>query len=175
LGGQLLFYMAAWKQKRRDPLTLEERRINGIKMIVEQGLSEHEVARRLGVTQSVVSQWYSAYRDGGNSYDALKSTKHTGRPSKLNRRQLAVSIPKILEEGAQHYGFFTDLWTAERLAKVIEEKYGIQYSSSQVARILGSMNLSYQKPEGKAREYDEKKVRDWVRNTLPDIKKVARD
>ena len=37
--------MAAWKQRRRDPLTLEERRINGVRMIVEQGLSEHEVAR----------------------------------------------------------------------------------------------------------------------------------
>lgn len=166
--------MAAWKQKRRDPLTLEERRINGVKMIVEQGLSEHEVARRLGVTQGAVSQWYSVYRDGGNSYDALKKGTHTGRPSRLNKRQLA-SIPKILVKGAEHYGFSTDLWTAERLAKVIEEKYDIPYSSSQVARILGSLNLSYQKPEGKAREYDEKKVRDWVRNTLPDIKKVERD
>jgi transposase len=166
--------VAAWKQKRRDPLTLEERRINGVKMIVRQGLGVNEVARRLGVAHSAVSYWYSVYRKGGNSYDALKSKKHTGRPSRLNRRQLD-SIPKILQKGAQHYGFSTDLWTAERLAKVIEEKYGISYSSSQVARILGSLKLSYQKPEGKAREYDEKKVRDWVRNTLPDIKKVGRD
>ncbi len=44
-----------------------------------------------------------------------------------------------------------------------------------MARILHSKNLSYQKPEGKAREYDEKKVRDWVQNTLPDIKKVGTD
>lgn len=166
--------MAAWKQKRRDPLTLEERRINGVKMIVEQGLGVNEVARRLRVTHGAVSYWYSVYRDGGNSYDALKSKKHTGRPSRLNRRQLA-SIPKILAKGAQHYGFFTDLWTAERMAKVIGEKYGISYSSSQVARILGSLKLSYQKPEGKAREYDEKKVRDWVRNILQDIKKDGRD
>lgn len=166
--------MAAWKQKRRDPLTLEERRINGVKMIVEQGLSEHEVARRLGVTHGIVSRWYAAYRDGGNSYDALKSRKHTGRPSRLNGRQLA-GIPKILVNGAEYYGFSTDLWTAERLAKVIEEKYEIRYSPSQVARILNSLNFSWQKPEGKAREYDEKKVRDWVRNVLPDIKKVGRD
>lgn len=166
--------MAAWKQKRRDPLTLEERRVNGVKMIVEQGLSESEVARRFGVTHGIVSRWYTAYRDGRNSYDALRSRKHTGRRSRLDERQLA-SIPAILKKGAEHYGFFTDLWTAERLAKVIEEKYGISYSSSQVARILNSLNLSYQKPEGKAREFDEKKVRDWVRNILPDIKKVGGD
>jgi transposase len=163
--------MAAWKQKRRDPLTLEERRIDGVKMIVEQGLSERQVAERLGVTQGVVSRWYAAYRDGGGSYDALKSSKHTGRPSRLDESQLE-SIPEILKKGAEHYGFFTDLWTAERLAKVIEEEYKVSYSSSQVARILGSLNLSYQKPEGKAREFDEEKVRDWVRNTLPDIKKA---
>ena len=166
--------MAAWKQKRRDQLTLEERRINGVKMIVRQGLGVNEVARRLGVTHGIVSRWYSAYRDGGNSYDALKSRKHPGRPSRMNRRQLA-SIPEILLKGAGHYGFSTDLWTAERLAKVIGEKYDIPYSPSQVARILGSMNFSYQKPEGKAREYDEKKVREWVKNTLSDIKKVGRN
>lgn len=163
--------MAAWKQKRRDPLTLEERRTNGVKTIVEQGLSEHEVARRLGVTQGVVSRWYSAYRDGGNSYDSLKSREHTGRPSRLTGRQLK-SIPGILKKGAEHYGFFTDLWTSERLAKVIEERYGVSYSSSQVARILNSLRQSYKKPEGKAREFDEKRVRDWVKNTLPDIKKA---
>ena len=72
--------MAAWNQKRRDPLTLQERRVNGVKMIVEQGLSEHEVARRLSVTQGVVSQWYRAYRKGGKSQDALRGKKHTGRP-----------------------------------------------------------------------------------------------
>lgn len=162
--------MAAWNQKRRDPLTLEERRVNGVRMIVEQGLSEHEVAKKLGVTQGVVSRWYSAYRDAGSAYYALKSRKHIGRPSRLNEKQLE-SIPKILTKGAEYYGFFTDLWTAERLAKVIEEKYRISYSSSQVARILNSLNQSYQKPEGKAREFNEKKVRGWVRNTLPDIKK----
>jgi transposase len=167
--------MAAWKQKRRDSLTLEERRIKGVKMIVQQGLGVNEVARKLGVNHGAVSRWYSMYREGGgNSYDALKGRKHTGRPSRLNRRQVG-SIPKILLKGAGHYGFSTDLWTAERLAKVIGEKYGVSYSSSQVARILGSLKLSYQKPEGKAREYDEKKVRDWVRNTLPDIKKDGRD
>ena len=166
--------MAPWKQKRRDQLTLEERRINGVKMIVRQGLGVNEVARRLGVTHGIVSRWYSAYRNGSNSYDALKSRKHTGRPSRMNRRQLA-NIPKILLKGAGHYGFSTDLWTAERLAKVIGEKYDIPYSPSQVARILDSINFSYQKPEGKAREYDEKKVRDWVKNTLSDIKKVGRD
>ncbi len=69
--------MAAWKQKRRDSLTLEERRIKGVKMIVQQGLGINEVGRRLGVTHGIVSRWYDTYREGGNSYDALKSRKHT--------------------------------------------------------------------------------------------------
>lgn len=119
--------MAAWKQKRRDTLTLEERRINSVKMIVQQGLGVNEVARRPGVTHGIVSRWYGTYRDGGNSYDALKSKRRKGRPSRLNKRQLA-SIPKILVKGAEHYGFSTDLWTAERLGKVIEEKYGIYHT-----------------------------------------------
>jgi len=162
--------MAAWNQKRRDTLTLEERRVNGIKLIVEQRLSEHQVADKLGVSQPAVSKWYSAYREGNDSFDALKSKKHVGRPSRLNRRQMR-GIPKIIRRGAAYYGFSTDLWTAERIGKVIEDKYRIEYSASQVARILHSLNQSWKKWEGKAREYDEEKVKDWVQNTLPEIKK----
>ena len=39
-----------------------------------------------------------------------------------------------------------------------------------VGKILHGMNFSSQKAEGWAREHDEKKVRGWVRDTLPDKK-----
>ncbi|MHB8568498.1 MAG: helix-turn-helix domain-containing protein [Nitrososphaerales archaeon] len=162
--------MAAWEQKRRDTLTLEERRIKGVRMIVEEGLSEHQIANRLDVSQEAVSKLYIAYRKKNNSLDALKSKKHLGRPSRLNRRQMK-DIPKILKNGATHYGFSTDLWTAERVGEVMERKYHIEYSSSQVARILHSLNQSWKKPDGEAREFDEEKVRGWVQNMLPEIKK----
>ncbi|MDG7044145.1 MAG: winged helix-turn-helix domain-containing protein [Nitrososphaerota archaeon] len=47
----------------------------------------------------------------------------------------------------------------------------MRYSPSQVVRILHSPNFSWQKPEGVAREHDEEKVREWVKDELPKIKK----
>ena len=164
-----MLIMAKWMKKRRDPLTLEERRVKGVKMIVEGGLSEHEVARKLGVSQAAVSKWHGAYRDGGG-YDALRSRAHTGRPSRLDDGRLQ-DLPSILLKGAEQYGFSTDMWTGERVARVIEEVYGVRYSPSQVVRILHSLNFSWQKPEGVAREHDEEKVRKWVKDELPKIKK----
>ncbi|MDG6995454.1 MAG: winged helix-turn-helix domain-containing protein [Nitrososphaerota archaeon] len=43
----------------------------------------------------------------------------------------------------------------------------IRSLTGQVARILHSLNLSWKKPDGQAREFDEEKVSDWVQNTLP--------
>lgn len=162
--------MCAWNQKRRDPKTLEERRIKGVKMVVEQGLSEHEVARRFGVSQGAVSMWCTAYKNGGNSYEALSSKKHTGRIPRLDRRQIS-QLPKILTRGAAHYGFETDLWTAERVSKIIKDRYHTSYSEAQTVRILHKLGLSWQKPEGVAREFDEGKVKEWVLDVLPKIKK----
>ena len=158
------------RHKSRNPAVLEEQRIRAVRMIVERGLSEHEVARRLGISQGGVSMWYSAYRDGGNSYDVLRRKKHTGRPVKLKDRQLH-QIPAILQRGAEHYGFATDLWTAERVAKIIRDRYHVSYSETQTVRILHKLGFTWQKPEGTAREYDEGSVKEWVLHVLPQVKK----
>jgi transposase len=157
--------MAAWNQKRRDPATLEERRIRGVKMVTEGGLSQNEVARRLGVRQSAVSKWMKAYREGG-SYEALKRRKHTGNPRQLTEKQLA-RLPEMLAKGAAYWGFSTDIWTAERVARLIRVRFKVQYNPMYVTRILHSLGLSWQKVEKVAREQDHVKLRDWVLNTLP--------
>ena len=165
-GGITAEAMAAWNQKRRDPSTLEERRVRGMKMIMEQGLSEHEVARALGVTQGGVSNWMKAYDEGGMSYEALKSRKHTGKPARLTEKQLA-RIPGMLAKGARYWGFSTDIWTGERVAKLIRVRFKVQYNPMYVTRMLHSFGLSWQKVEKVATEQDREKLRDWVLNTLP--------
>ena len=52
---------------------------------------------------------------------------------------------------------------------------GVGYHPAHVSKILHSMSLSWQKAEGVARERDEAKVKEWVHETLPEIKKADRD
>jgi transposase len=169
--------MAAWNQKRRDPLTLEERRKNAIQLLLakddsddQDSLSQADVARKFGVTRGVVSQWLEAYKKARNSLEGLDAREHTGRPPQMTRRQKRRLV-RIVEKGAEQYGFETDIWTTERIARVVEEQFQIKYHRDHVRKIIHALNLSWQKPKKIARERDEDQVRNWVENVLPEIKK----
>ncbi len=164
--------MPAWKEKDRNPKRLEQRRRDAVRLILGGKLSKSEVASTLGVSYTSVKNWWRAYVDGGRKMVALEPSRHTGRPPLMSRNQRR-RLAGLLSKGAEHYGFETDVWTAERVAWLIRERFKIDYHPAHVSRILGSLGLSWQKAEGVARERDEAKVRDWVRNVLPDIKKIG--
>jgi putative transposase len=165
--------MAAWNQKRRDSGMLEERRKRAVRMVVD-GAPKREVATAVGVSLTSVKSWCRTYAKGGNALNSLNSGRHTGRPSRMSGGQLD-RLGNMLLKGAEHYGYDVDLWTTERVAALIEEKFGTRYHPDHVRKILHGMNFSPQKAEGVARERDEEKVRDWVKVVLPDIKKAGRD
>ena len=150
---------------------LEERRKKAVRMVID-GKPKAEVARTVGASLTSIKSWYRAYVKGGRTLDALNSKRHTGRPSRMSGRQLD-RLGNMLLRGAERYGYEVDLWTTERVAALIEEKFGVSYHPDHVGKILHGMNFSSQKAEGWAREHDEKEVRDWVRDTLPDIKKAG--
>ncbi|MDG7051184.1 MAG: helix-turn-helix domain-containing protein, partial [Nitrososphaerota archaeon] len=105
-----------------DPKALEERRKKAIKLLLNKGMSQKEVAKVVGATQSGVSRWWTKYKSEGD-FDALNSTRHTGRPFLLKDEQKR-GLVEVLLKGAESYGFETDIWTTERVSRVIYEKFG---------------------------------------------------
>ena len=99
---QIEIPMAAWTQKRRDPLTLEERRKNAIQQLLStsSSMSQADISRKLGVTSGCVSQWLDAYRKAGDSLEGLDARKHTGRPPELSEEQKATLVGMI-QRGAR--------------------------------------------------------------------------
>src|SRR5487761_1493451 len=156
--------MAAWNQKRRDPLTLEERRKNAVQLLVaredgqEDSLSQAVIGRKFVVTKGVVCQWLEAYKKAGNSLAGLNARKHTGRPPQMTRHDRR-RLMKMIEKGAQNYGFETDLWTTERIARLIEEQFKIRYHRDHVGKILPSLTLPGQKQKRAERKRSKKVVR----------------
>lgn len=108
-----------------------------------------------------------SYEEGG--VGALRAKKRAGRP-KLPLGEMK-KIPEILLKGAQAYGFTTDLWTTQRVAKVIEMEFGVKYHPDHVCRLLHKLGFSWQKPRKQALEKDEEKVWNWVTHSWPKIKK----
>src|SRR3954447_12094956 len=90
----------------------------------EQGWRRCDVADALDVTERSVSRWTAVARVRGP--EGLRSAPIPGRPPDLAPRQRQL-IPELLWHGAEAYGFRGSSWTCGRVAKVIEEEFGVAY------------------------------------------------
>jgi transposase len=115
-----------------------------------------------------VYTWKALLDEGG--IDALRAVPGRGRPAKLEPEQLAELRGALLQSPTAH-GFGTELWTLKRVGALIKRMYGVEFSQTQVWRILGALGFSAQKPERRAIERDEDAVRHWKRHTWPALKK----
>ncbi len=92
--------------KKRDYEGMEQRRLKGARLL-EEGVSQAEVARRLGVTRQSVHAWVKVMAAQGEK--GLASVT-TGRKPRLNGVQLA-QLAGHLQVGPQAHGYATALWT----------------------------------------------------------------
>ena len=146
---------------------LEARRRRAL-ALVEQGLSFNAAARVLGCAPSSVMRWMDAHRRHGEA--GLKVRSAPGRPRRLTVKQEARLLRELLRGPAAH-GYGTDLWTTQRIAEVIERKFGVRYHRDHVGRLLARCGWSPQKPERCARERDEAAIARWKRTRWPRAKR----
>jgi transposase len=149
---------------------LERRRHRAIDLVVREGLTQTEAARRVGVAWRTVARWMRQYRESGKRGLAARPTP--GRPARLGTRE-RNRLERCLLRGAKAAGFETDLWTCPRIATVIERMFGVRYHVDHIGRLLRSLGWSPQRPERRARERDERAIRRWVRTEWPAIKKKS--
>jgi len=152
---------------RRDFGALERRRMEAAKLL-KQGVSQSEVARRLGVHRQSVIRWDRQLAQSGQA--GLKKATRAGRKPRLSGAQLK-QIEHALKRGPAALGYATGLWTASRVRRLIEEQCGVRYHEAHVWRILRRLGWSCQRPSGRALERDEKAIREWQRVGWPQIKK----
>jgi transposase len=152
---------------RRDFQALEQRRLRAARLL-KKGVHQSEVARRVGVHRQSVSRWAQQLEAAGLS--GLKKAGRAGRKPRLSAEDLK-KIEQGLKRGPEALGYETSLWTAWRVAHLIEEECGVRYHSSQAWRILRQLGWSCQRPTGRALERDEEKIRLWKQKRWPEIKK----
>lgn len=133
----------------------------------EQGLSNADIARSVGVARQTVSLWRRIWDEQG--VDGLK-IKPVGPVPRLSDEDWR-DIEQALLEGPRAHGYATELWTLERIADLIEEIKGVRHNSAYVWRLLKRLGWSCQKPERRARERDEEEIQKWRVETWPLIKR----
>ena len=155
---------------RGSPELLEDRRRRALALL-DEGRSLNEVARRIGCATSSVMRWRDLRRGGGEK--ALKVRSSPGRPHKLALIRCRLLL-KLLLQGALASGYPTQLWTTARIAEVIRKKFRVQYHRDHVGRLMHRLGWSHQKPQRRALERDEAKIRRFVREEWPRVKKTPR-
>ena len=151
-----------------SPAELERRRMRAIAMLDRQ-LPVHVVAERLGVDRRSVRRWKRAHRRRGAL--GLKARPAPGRPSKLSPGQRRALVRSILE-GPEAAGYRTALWTCRRIVQFVRERFGVTYHPDHVGRLLRACGLSPQRPQRTAKERDDHRVRRWVQEEWPRVKKT---
>ena len=152
---------------KRDFEGLQRRRMAAAKLL-EQGVSQAEVARRLGVHRQSVIRWARELMKSGRS--GLKKAGRAGRRPRLGTADLQA-IEGALKRGPQALGYETALWTAPRVARLIEQLCGVRYHPAHVWRLLGQLGWSCQRPVSRALERDERAIKRWKKHRWPQLKK----
>src|SRR3954465_6368157 len=149
---------------------LEWRRFQALHLRRE-GWSRQDIAEALDVSPVSVSRWLARVRDGGP--EALRARPRPGRPPKLSAAQKRL-IPEFLWRGAEAYGFRGEVWTCARVARVIEEEFGVRYHKDHVSRLLRELRWTPQVPIRRAIQRDEDAIRRWRDAVRPDLRRRAR-
>jgi transposase len=146
---------------------LEHRRCLAVQGLL-QGYSTQEVADLLDVDPSSVRRWRAAFRGDGPA--GLAARPATGRPPKLTTTQEKV-VGRWLASNPTEFGFPTELWTAPRLAQLMEEEWGVQFHPDYLTAWLRRHGFTPQKPRRRHRERDGKAIARWLAQDWPRIKK----
>lgn len=157
--------------RKRDRQFLEKRRIKAINLY-QKGRSQYWIAKHLKVSFEAVSNWVALYKKHG-----VKGLKTLGKPgpkprlddSKKQKVKLAIL------RGPKAQGFATDLWTLERVAKLIKKLTKVSYHPGHVWRILLELGFTCQKPQIKSKARNEESIKRWKQQVWPRLKKGLRN
>src|SRR5262245_42603720 len=81
----------------------------------------------------------------GGAAAPARPRRAPGAPPKLTAAQRA-RVPALLAWGPAAFGFRGDVWTAPRIAAVIETHFGVRYHPAHVSRLMRARGWSPQRP-----------------------------
>jgi transposase len=148
---------------------LERRRRRAVKLL-DEGEDPQLIARLLGVARTSLYRWRKAAQHG---WGGLSAKRHPGRTPRLTIEQLA-DLEVLLLQGAQAHGWPNNLWTAERVTRLIRQEFGIDHHPEHVRKILKRrLRWTSHKPQRRARERNSKEVERWKADEFPRIVREA--
>lgn len=143
----------------------QQRRLEAAALF-DAGRTRAEVAAQLGVSWRAAHTWHQAWKAGGSK--ELEAKTKPGPVPKFSDAQVE-ELRAELVKGSLGHGYSNEIWTLRRIARLIQERFSLKASLSEVWRLLRRMGWSPQKPRRKARERDESKINEWKEKRWPEL------
>lgn len=164
--------MAKIDGRKRTPSAQAAIRKQVVEFLKKKKGTQQQAAEIFGLSKRGVEEIWKRHRIGGSrgieerKRGVKGGKKITGVQAAEVRRLIKDKLPDQLK---LPYG----LWTREAVQQLMLEKYGIALSRWQVGRYLKSWGYTPQKPISKAFEQKPERVKKWLDEEYPAIKKRA--
>ncbi|MGB0931972.1 MAG: IS630 family transposase [Chitinophagales bacterium] len=149
----------------------ETKRKIAIKLL-DEGWSQKKIASFLEVNQSSISNWKKAFEKKGE--EGLKSIPQSGRIPRLKETQ-KEELKTAIDKGAEAIGFVGNFWTQKRIKGLLKDEFSVELKPRQCGNILKGINYVLKLPQTKSYEQKPEEVEKWKTETIPEIKKKAKE
>jgi transposase len=82
--------------------------------------------------------------------------------------------PRVFQHPLPIVALPIELWTCPRVSWLIQRHFGVHYHPAHVSRLLHGLGFSPQRPTRRALERDEERIRAWIEQDWPRVKKTPR-
>jgi len=124
--------------KREENGDIRERIL--ILLLLNDGKTQQEIANFIGCSKNKVCYW--CVHGEPDNLESLKDERMKGNHQKATEKYIEILLETI-EKNPEELGYEFGRWSAQRLAKYLEEITGIKLSSSQIRRILSRKKYVY--------------------------------
>lgn|ERR671918_828676 len=153
----------------------EELRRRALVLVGQNGMSQAEAARVVGVQRQTVNVWLKRYREQGEAgvLDGRRVSPRKGKgaltaaEARQIRRWIADTTPDQLKLPFA-------LWTSRAVRALIERRFDKRLGLSTVQLNLKRWGMTPQKPLARARERSPAAIEAWLERTYPAIAKRAK-
>lgn len=161
-------------ERKLSPAAQEAIRLRAV-TAVRDGMGKSEAARMFGVSRPALYNWLE--RAAARGKQALQGDRR-GRPegsgAKMKPWQAATTARLIQDKCPDQLKLPFVLWTRTAVALLIERKWGVWLSLSQVGRYLKHWGFTPQKPVRRAYEQDQAAVQRWMDEQYPAVARRAK-
>jgi len=159
-------------RKRGTKDSQETKRVLVIDYLKKKKGTHCQAAELFQLSKSGVDKIWTRYKQKGlRGLTSKKRGVQGGK--KINGKQAAEVRQLIKDKLPDQLKLSFGLWTREAVQQLLLDRYGVELSRWQVGRYLKDWGYTPQKPISKAFEQKPEKVKQWLEQEYPAIKKRA--